>query len=120
MKKSKKKSLKESAFVRVSQEQYELDSSDMIRFAERYAKLGSAVIEQFHDLMNNAADAEINSNAYDLMKSELSGFSQDIDSAFSEYESYLNGDEHLNDEAPIDDEDDGSWEYAARINGMKV
>ena len=113
----KMKIIKDHRDMKVSIEQYELDPADMIDFAVAYSSLGDAVCEQFHDIVSDPSDAAhtVNANALQLIADKLMGYSQEIDMAINECIEQQSVDDFENEE-----DDDGSWQYAARANGFKT
>ncbi|TWT49042.1 hypothetical protein KOR42_39580 [Thalassoglobus neptunius] len=63
---------------------YETDSFDLIRFAKAYQDLGEAVTEQLDDLFEQRYD-EVNPNAIELIRQELGGMNEEIDSVLEEF-----------------------------------
>jgi hypothetical protein len=57
--------------------------SDLMRFAKKYASLGSAVQDQMDDLL--AGDDSMNPNAINLIKDEFNGLNEDLDQILSDY-----------------------------------
>lgn len=66
----------------------DVDSADLIEFADKYQNLGNAVQEQFKDLLDNSFE-DINPNAVDLIRREFSGWHEDFDEALDEYHDWL-------------------------------
>jgi len=60
-----------------------VDIDDLIEFANLYAVMGSAVQEQFIDLMSG--DWDINANAVKVMKDKIGGFHKDIDREIKDF-----------------------------------
>jgi hypothetical protein len=93
--------------VGVSSDLYELTGLDLVDFARTVMNLGDAVVEQLADILSGSYD-DINPNALDMIEEELGGVNSDIDEAIQAAR------EHL--EQGGEDEDDGSWAYAAKVN----
>ena len=60
---------------------YDIDASELIAFAEAYVALGGAVREQLKELLDMQEKASCNPNAVELMREELYGQNQEIDTA---------------------------------------
>lgn len=60
---------------------YDIDASALIDFAEAYVALGGAVQEQLKELLDMQEEASCNPNAVELMREELYGQNQEIDTA---------------------------------------
>ena len=78
--------------VRVSDEIYEADPSDMLEFANAYVKLGNSVQEQLDDLLNGDYES-VNPNAIKLIEEKLSGYNRILDDAVDEYNERYDSDE---------------------------
>ena len=68
-----------------------IDSSDLLVFAKRYAKLGWSIQEQLENVLQMNFD-DVNPNAVNEMEDKLSGFNDEIDDAFDEYKEWLGSD----------------------------
>lgn len=82
----------------------------LLAFAKAYRSMGDAVTEQLWKLMDDP-DANLNSNAVELIKQTLGGCNEEIDQAIAAWEEHRGGE--------FDPEDDGSLAFAAKINGLK-
>jgi hypothetical protein len=71
----------------IDSEFYEIDSDDLLRFAEAYASLGDAVTSQIADLLVARYD-DVNPNAVDLIRERLGGFNQEIDEALQAFDQW--------------------------------
>lgn len=60
---------------------YDIDSAELIAFADAYVSLGSAVQEQLVILLDEQEGADINPNAVELMRDTLGGQNSEIDAA---------------------------------------
>jgi len=60
---------------------YNIDSAELIAFADAYVSLGSAVQEQLMMLLDEQEGADINPNAVELMRDTLGGQNSEIDTA---------------------------------------
>lgn len=89
-----------------------IDSTQLIEFADAWAGLGNAVQDQVRAVMDDSGTEDVNSNALELAVERIGQWHQDIDVALDEA---LNG---AGRSGADDDEDDGSLEYARRVNGM--
>lgn len=94
--------------VGVSRDLYELDGLDLVLFARRVMDLGDTVAEQLADILSGSYD-DINPNDLDMIEEELGGINGDIDEAIKDARNYI-------DQGDEEDEDDGSWAYAAKVN----
>lgn len=65
---------------------YNIDSSELIAFAEAYVALGSAVQQQLGDLLDMQEEADCNPNAVELMRENLYGQNAEIDTAIEAWE----------------------------------
>lgn len=88
-----------------------VDSALLIEFADAWASLGDAVRDQVRDVMADPTVADVNPNALILAQERIGQWHEDIDEAIDEALVHAGGLD--------DDEDDGSLEYAARVNGMR-
>ena len=65
---------------------HEVDSYELMQFAEAYAKLGWAVAEQLTHLLDGTASGEnVNPNAVAEIKRHLGGMNEEIDNAIAAY-----------------------------------
>lgn len=94
--------------VGVSSDLYELTGLDLVDFARTVMNLGDAVVEQLADILSGSYD-DINPNALDMIEEELGGINSDIDEAIKDARNYIG-------QGGEEDEDDGSWAYAAKVN----
>ena len=60
---------------------YDLDVSELLEFAESYTSLGAAVQDQLRKLLDRGEDAEVNSNAVQMIEDRLGGMNHQIDVA---------------------------------------
>jgi hypothetical protein len=58
---------------------YDADVSELLEFAKSYASLGIHVQEQLDDLLDRQEDAEVNTNAVQLIEDRLGGMNAEID-----------------------------------------
>ena len=76
-----------SVHMRVDRETYMGDPADLLEFAKAYSHLGSSIQDQLEHLIDGDADwKNVNPNAVDVMRRELSGFNEQIDSVLENYE----------------------------------
>jgi hypothetical protein len=60
---------------------YDSDVSELLDFAESYTSLGAAVQDQLRELLDSGEDAEVNSNAVQMIEDRLGGMNHEIDVA---------------------------------------
>jgi len=84
---------------------YDIEASELLDFAKSYASLGNAIQEQLDELLDEQEDASVNPNAVQVMEERLGGMNAEIDGAIEAWRA-----------ARDEEEDDGSWEAAARAN----
>jgi len=60
---------------------YDIDSAELIAFADAYVSLGSAVQEQLVILLDEQEGTDINPNAVELIRDTLGGQNSEIDTA---------------------------------------
>ncbi len=72
---------------------HEIDATDLIDFARRWADLGDAVAEQVVQVVDDPraaaglrrADLEVNPNAIERARERIGGLNEGIDTAIEEY-----------------------------------
>lgn len=88
-----------------------VDSALLIEFADAWSSLGDAVQDQIRAVMADSGAVDVNPNALLLAQERIGQWHEDIDEARAAALAHAGG---------LDDgEDDGSLEYAARVNGMR-
>jgi len=105
VKRGTKRGLKEAGQSRrVSEGTYAVSAFDMLRFARAYARLGGAVQDQLHHILDTP-DAPVNSNAVAMIEEKLAGMNADVDFAIKNWK-------RNNSEEPGEGEADEDGYYA--------
>lgn len=90
----------------------EVESYELLQFAEAYAGLGDAVQEQLaHVLDGTASGSNVNPNAVALIKERLGGMNEEIDNAIAAY--YENGEVEEEDDVASGPCETGGYSHAA-------
>lgn len=64
---------------------HQIEANALIEFAKAYRGLGNAIAEQLDQLLEDGDNADVNSNAVDIIEERLGGFNDEIDSVIESW-----------------------------------